>query len=195
GNGASRDPSADASGELIVFHSEADDLVLGDNNQVSDIFLRDLALGQTTRLTQAAQASANPALDAEGETLLYDQDTQAGQRQVLGQMLDGTSATEILSLQTTDAGLRIDAHHPAISADGRFVVYLEEVMLEESEESTHCQVHLYDRSSEVYHRQACPAALAESSEDGRAVFSSEGNDVLWHLPEQMEPLRLSNPLH
>ncbi|NEX16647.1 MAG: hypothetical protein C1943_08470 [Halochromatium sp.] len=26
-----------------------------------------------------------------------------------------------------------------------------------------CQVHLYDRDTEVYHRQPCPAALASAS--------------------------------
>ncbi|MCF7978991.1 MAG: right-handed parallel beta-helix repeat-containing protein, partial [Chromatiaceae bacterium] len=56
GNGLSRYPGADASGELIVFHSEASDLVLGDYNQVSDIFVRDLALDLTSRLSQGEQA-------------------------------------------------------------------------------------------------------------------------------------------
>lgn len=52
GNGASGYPTADASGELIVFHSEADDLVKGDSNGVSDIFLHDFALGITELMLQ-----------------------------------------------------------------------------------------------------------------------------------------------
>ncbi|MEA1052574.1 hypothetical protein U5801_22595, partial [Lamprobacter modestohalophilus] len=192
GNGASLSPAADASGELIVFQSEANDLVMDDTNEVSDIFLYDLALGQTTRLTNAEQASANPALDAIGERLVYDQATQAGERQVLGQTLIGESAIEVLSLHTDDYGIRIDAHHPAISANGRFVVYLEESV---SEDEAQCQVHIYERATEVYHRQQCPAALAESSDQARMVFASEGDILFWYLPNQLEPIRLSNPLH
>jgi hypothetical protein len=49
-----------------------------DDNQVSDIFLRDLALAHTSRMTRGEQASANPAIDAWGATLLYDQGNSEG---------------------------------------------------------------------------------------------------------------------
>ena len=189
GNGPSRYPAADASGELIVFHSEADDLVPGDTNGVSDVFLRDLALGQTTRLTDAEQASANPALDFSGETLLYDQGTPTGQRQVFGQALDDTSTSERLSLQTDTQGHPVDAHHPAISADGRFVAYLEQTA---SAEDGACRVHFYDRTTDVYHRQRCPEELATASELARPMFSPSGDAVLWMLPGQAQPVSTPN---
>ncbi|MEA1053638.1 hypothetical protein U5801_28095 [Lamprobacter modestohalophilus] len=191
GNGASRYPASDSQGQLIVFHSDASDLVLDDSNQVSDIFLHDLALKQTTRLSQGEQASANPALDASGQTLLYDQAVSDHARQVLGQSLASASAPEVLSLPSNDTGLPLDSHHPAISADGRYVAYLEAV---ETEPASSCQVHLFDRDTAVYHRQPCPDALAGAPEQARPMFSPNGDELLWTVPGQAEPLRLPNVL-
>ncbi|MCF8017330.1 MAG: right-handed parallel beta-helix repeat-containing protein [Chromatiaceae bacterium] len=192
GNGPSHYPAADATGELIVFHSEAGDLVPSDHNGVSDLFLHDLAHGQTTRLTDAEEASAHPTIDAQGTILVYDQRTQEGPRQVLGQALADGAVTEVLSLPATGDGAKIDNHHPAISADGRFVVYLEQDV---SGAAVACHVHLYDRASQVYHRQPCPTALAESSEFARPRFSDESDQILWFLPAPAQPIMLRNPLH
>ncbi|MBK5941009.1 TolB family protein [Halochromatium roseum] len=195
GNGPSRYPAADASGERIIFHSEANDLVANDRNGVRDLFLHDLALGQTTRLTHAEQASANPALDALGEQLVYDQATPAGPRQVIGQALASGEAAEVLSLNSNDAGLQVDNHHPAISADGRFIAYLEQRWGADAT-NPDCQVHLYDRETEVYHRQPCPAASASPSDEAslRGVFTEDAQRLEWSLPGVVEPIRLSNPL-
>ncbi|NEX18574.1 MAG: hypothetical protein C1943_18745 [Halochromatium sp.] len=193
GNGPSRYPAADASGERIVFHSEADDLVPLDSNRVGDLFLRDLALGQTTKLTHAEQASANPALDASGETLVYNQASAEDQRQVFGRALASGSVAERLSLHSDTDGIRIDAHHPAISADGRFIAYLEHRAVGDAMKPD-CQVHLYDRETEVYHRQLCPDALASEKTSVRGVFSEGAQRLEWYLPGAADPIRLSNPL-
>ena len=44
-DGASRSPSISADGRLVVFASDATNLVAGDNNGVADIFLRDTCIG------------------------------------------------------------------------------------------------------------------------------------------------------
>ncbi|MCF8002622.1 MAG: DUF1566 domain-containing protein [Chromatiaceae bacterium] len=193
GNGASRYPGADASGELIVFHSDADDLVPDDNNQVSDLFLHDLALAQTSRLTLSEYPSANPALDASGLSVLYDQGSELGNRQVFCKALAGGEAAQVLSLAQSPQGEPLDNHHPAISADGRFIAYLEQTRSEIGE-TPECQVHLYDRDTEVYHRQACPDALASEEASLRGVFSEDAQSLDWYLPGVAEPIRLSNPL-
>ncbi|WP_322829787.1 TolB family protein, partial [Lamprobacter modestohalophilus] len=126
GNGPSRYPAADASGELIVFHSEADDLVAGDTNQVSDIFLHDWALGSTERLTDAEGASAHPGIDARGSDVVYDQQGADGQRIIRSSHVMGVGEGAILSLAAGDSDSPLDNHHPAISADGRFIAYLEQ---------------------------------------------------------------------
>ena len=191
GNGASRHAAVDASGELIVFHSEANDLVSGDNNTVSDIFLRDLALGYTERLTDASVASAHPGIDASGTDVVYDQRSDEGRRAIMSSRLIGASEVETLSLAADDAGSLLDNHHPALSADGRFVAYLEQAT---SAAGSRCQVHLFDRATKVDHRQPCPQALADQPELARAVFGTDARTIDWLLPGQMMPLTLSNPL-
>ncbi|MTW22406.1 right-handed parallel beta-helix repeat-containing protein [Allochromatium palmeri] len=190
GNGASRDPAADTLGERVVFSSAASDLVPGDENGVSDLFLRDLALGLTERLTSADQASAHPAVDAEGTVLVYDQASFEGPRQILGQaLLDGASA-EVVPLSEADAW--IDAHHPAISADGRFLAYLSQSS--DGDGTSVCTVEIRDFVTGLNHRQACPAALATAADEVRAAFSPDGRELHWHLSGQEPPISLANPL-
>lgn len=67
----------------MVFQSDADALVDGDDNAVTDIFLHDVPVGETLRVTAAAAgASEHPTLDAAGDELLYDQRNPGGQRQI-----------------------------------------------------------------------------------------------------------------
>ncbi|WP_186343225.1 PKD domain-containing protein [Allochromatium palmeri] len=190
GNGPSRDPAADANGERVVFTSDASDLVPGDANGVSDLFLRDLALDFTERLTLVEQASAHPALDAEGMLLVYDQTREAGPRQILGQALADGAAAEVVALSA--AGAWTDAHHPALSADGRYLAYLRQ--LANRDGSLVCSVEIRDLVTDVSASQTCPAALAATTDPGRAMFSPDAHDLSWSLSGQTSPITLVNPL-
>ncbi|WP_295581281.1 fibronectin type III domain-containing protein [uncultured Lamprocystis sp.] len=192
GNGASRGATADTLGDWIVFQSDADDLTADDANGVTDIFLHEVALGATRRITASAdQPSAHPALDAAGQDLLYDQSDAAGQRHILADSLWGGTPAEPISLAQDDAGAPLDNHHPAISADGRFVAYLETRIAAGAPE---CQVYFYDRDSRRYQRQPCPATLAAASEAARPFFNADGAWVEWHRPGADAPVIIANPL-
>lgn len=54
GNGVSRDPSISADGRFVVFSSFATDLVDGDTNLASDVFVRDVLTGVTTLVSAGA---------------------------------------------------------------------------------------------------------------------------------------------
>lgn len=99
-NGPSRYPASDARGDLILFQSDGSDLVGDDDNGVTDIFLYELGLGTTRRLTtQASQASAHPTLAASGEALVYDQGGEGDGRQVLADSpWENSPGAESLSL-------------------------------------------------------------------------------------------------
>jgi hypothetical protein len=192
GNGASRGATADTLGDWIVFQSDADDLAADDANGVTDIFLHEVALGATRRITASAdQPSAHPALDAAGQDLLYDQSDAAGRRHILADSLWGGPSAEPLSLAQDDTGVPLDNHHPAISADGRFVAYLE---TRAAADLSGCQVHFYDRDSTRSQRQRCPAALTAAGEDARPHFSADDTQVVWDLPGLDEPVVVPNPL-
>ncbi len=49
GNSYSEQPSISLYGRYVAFGSDADNLVIGDNNSVRDVFVRDREAGQTTR--------------------------------------------------------------------------------------------------------------------------------------------------
>ncbi len=71
-NGSSAGSSLDGSGRFVAFESLATDLVPGDTNRVSDVFVHDRQTGETTRVSvdsrgrQANGASSAPSLSADG---------------------------------------------------------------------------------------------------------------------------------
>jgi hypothetical protein len=84
-NAASSSPSVSANGRFVVFASEANNLVKGDSNGWSDIFLRDTCIGAasacvptTVRLSigadgaEANGASFAPAIDPDGRFVVFN---------------------------------------------------------------------------------------------------------------------------
>lgn len=76
----SRGPSISSDGRYVAFHSSADNLVPGgDENGVVDVFLRDLETRTTVRLTDAPTpgracpdcGNVNPSISADGLTVTY----------------------------------------------------------------------------------------------------------------------------
>jgi len=78
GNGASSNPDLSADGRFVVFESDATDLVDGDFNLATDVFVRDLATRQTTRVSltrdgfQADGGSHLPAISADGRVVSFE---------------------------------------------------------------------------------------------------------------------------
>lgn len=78
GNGASVHAVVSADGRYVAFSSDATNLVEGDTNAVSDIFVRDLLAGTTTRVsvsssgTQSNGFSEWPSLSASGDKVAFD---------------------------------------------------------------------------------------------------------------------------
>jgi hypothetical protein len=78
-NGNSANPEISANGRFIVFQSSASNLVPGDTNNVSDIFVRDLELGITRRLSvnpitkvQANNGSQLPSISEDGKYVVFE---------------------------------------------------------------------------------------------------------------------------
>ncbi len=77
GNNRSYAPGITADGATVVFESLASNLVTGDNNNTSDIFLRDLTAQRTTRISVASDggdandASFRPAISGDGAFIAF----------------------------------------------------------------------------------------------------------------------------
>ncbi len=73
-NGASVDPSISADGRFVAFQSQATNLVDGDTNGATDVFVRDRQSGTTERVCGAIQgngASFSPAISADGNIVAF----------------------------------------------------------------------------------------------------------------------------
>jgi hypothetical protein len=83
GSGESGGPSVSLDGRVVAFESAAPDLVAGDTNAVTDVFLRDLARGATLRASvsssgrQVAVESGRPSLSGDGGAVAFDSPSAA----------------------------------------------------------------------------------------------------------------------
>jgi len=127
GNASSYEPVIASGGRYVAFWSEASNLVTGDTNGVSDVFLRDLQAGTTLRVSTAVDgsqgnlASFSPSLSADGRYVAFASDATdltpgitGGQNIFVKDMQTGT----IVAL--TDGGY---SYAPVIASSGHFVVF------------------------------------------------------------------------
>lgn len=134
GNGSSGKGCISGSGFVVAFESNATNLVPGDSNGVKDVFVRDLDISLTTRVSvdfgnfQVAGESANPCLSEDGTFVAFE----ASSALVLS---DNNGSSDVyvwnLTSQTLSrasvgaAGEEADGFSvfPDISADGNLVVF------------------------------------------------------------------------
>ncbi|MFS4459098.1 TolB family protein [Bdellovibrio sp. HCB2-146] len=135
GNGESVGGAASLDGRYVVFNSYATNLVAGDVNGFSDIFLRDRQLGTTTRISvglagaEADSDSFAPSISMDGRYVVfvsYASNLVAGDSNGSGDVfrLDLQSGVITLVSQST-AGVQSNssAGESSISNNGQFVVF------------------------------------------------------------------------
>ena len=176
GNGPSIRPRMDSLVQRIVFESSANNLVSGDFNTESDIFLLELSSGLMERISGGHhsyafnRAAEHPAMDATGQEILYDALDETGLRQIYGYETE-TYATQRMSTLHNES---VSKHNPAISADGRYIAYLET----SQEGEFNCMVHVDDRLSGIYRKVPCPSALTGESHL-IPYFSDDASQLEW----------------
>ncbi|HZU34552.1 MAG TPA: hypothetical protein VFA18_01515, partial [Gemmataceae bacterium] len=137
GNGTSQNPVISADGRYVAFESTAPDLVANDNNNASDVFVRDLQTGTTTLVSidsagtgSGGGASQNASISADGHYVAFDSmapdlvanDTN-GHSDVFIRDLQ-TGATTLVSVNGTGTGSgNDDSQAPLLSTDGSTVVF------------------------------------------------------------------------
>ena len=130
GNHNAFEPAISRDGRYIAFASKASNLVLGDTDSRSDIFVHDRQMGQTTRVstsfdgTQGNKASYAPSISDDGRYVAFESsvtpiliphsdifvhDRQTGQTTQVSVASDGTPAGH--------------SEAPAISGNGRYVAF------------------------------------------------------------------------
>ena len=135
GDEGSFDPSISADGRYVAFRSSASNLVEGDGNGYSDVFVHDRQTGDTTRISVSSdgdegdEGSFNPFISADGRYVafesrasnLVDGDTNGYSDIFVHDRQTGiTSRVSVAGGGTQGNG---DSAQPAISADGRYVAF------------------------------------------------------------------------
>lgn len=135
GDADSRRASISADGRFVAFASEATNLVAGDTNGVSDVYLRDLLAGTTTRVSlstggaQGDGASLWASVSGDGRYVAFQSastdlvagDTNGAEDVFRKDMLTGT----LLRVSVGTGGIQGNGPSvsPSISADGAFVAF------------------------------------------------------------------------
>ena len=135
GNGISQRASVSADGRYIAFDSTSDNLVAGDSNQNTDVFLRDTVAHTTVRISvdsdgnQSAGGSYEPSISANGRFIAFwasdddlaSNDTNGRYDVYVHDMLDGS--TTLVSANADGTPGELDSLNASISADGRYIAY------------------------------------------------------------------------
>jgi Tol biopolymer transport system component len=128
-------PDINGMGRYVVFDSAASNLVVGDTNNGFDIFLRDVVMGSTARVSvsgsgvQANSDSYSPSISADGRYVAFSSDaynlvandtnaqTDIFVRDVVG------GATTRVSVSSSGGQGNSESWGPSLSADGRYVAF------------------------------------------------------------------------
>jgi Tol biopolymer transport system component len=134
-NDESVHPSISNGGRYVAFTSDATNLVTGDTNLVRDIFVKDRQTGATTRVSttsagaEAAAASGAASISSDGRYVTFRSDAAnlvSGDTNAAADVFLRDLASNVTTrVSTTSAGAEADDEsvHPAISSDGRYVVF------------------------------------------------------------------------
>src|SRR4028118_1482524 len=138
GNQGNRDssfPSISADGRFVAFASDASNIVPGDTNNRSDIFVRDTLTNTTTRVSldsagnQGNRDSSFPSISADGRFVAFASDASnivpgdTNNRSDIFVRDRLTNTTTRVSVDSAGNQGNRDSNYPSISADGRFVAF------------------------------------------------------------------------
>jgi Tol biopolymer transport system component len=192
GDKGSFTPSISGDGRWVAFVSDADNLVPGDTNGASDVFLRDRRAKKTVRLSVALDGREttggnSPAMSADGRWVVYN----------VGTPLVSTGGDEDLAgmfVYDTRTGHRerldhLEGDDPTISADGRYVAFSSEIRdLVPGDTNRKADCFVFDRRTRSVSRVSVGGTRAlghgwfrggkqANSESNGAVISADGRYV------------------
>jgi Tol biopolymer transport system component len=136
GNYGSFDPDISAYGGFVVFESKATNLIGNDTNGQQDVFLRDLAKGQTSRINLRSNGfqarggpSGNPTVSATGRFVVFDSTA----KNLVNKDTNGASdvfirdrqarTTKRVSIRTGGGQANAWSYDPTISNNGRWIAF------------------------------------------------------------------------
>ena len=198
--GISGQPSISADGRYVAFSASADNLVPGDTNQVTDIFVRDRQTGAITRASVDSTGlpgngtSVAPSISGDGRYVVFKSDATnlvAGDTNQAGDIFlhdMQTGATSRITVNLFGEQANSDSYQPVISTDGQHIAYYSYAsnLAWQDTNGTH-DVFEYDRAADRTSRVSVDSNgqqanglsyLPSISADGRYVaFSSSASNI------------------
>lgn len=206
-------PSVSNGGRFVAFSSAASDLVVGDTNNARDVFVRDLVMGRTTRVSVASDGaqgngeSYDASISADGRYVVFDSvatnlapSPGSGSPRVYRH--DVQTGETVLVSQST-GGQAAEGERPTVSADGNRVAFassdaavvtgdnnsVDDVFVRDIGAGTTVRVSLSDTGAELDDFSEGPAI----SPDGNVVaFSSWATNVVAGFSPYAEQMYVRN---
>jgi Tol biopolymer transport system component len=194
GNGNSYSPSVSADGRYVAFMSSASNLVSGDTNGATDIFVYDTVSNTTRRVsvasegTQAYDFSYSPSISADGRYVSFDSDAS---NLVSGDTNNArdvflydtvTNTTRRVSISSDGIEGNSTSYSPSISADGRYVSFDSDASNLVSGDTNNARdVFLYDTVTNTTRRVSVASDGTQANGDSSiSLISADGRYVAFY---------------
>ena len=192
-NNGSYQPAVSRDGRFVAFHSNASNLVPGDGNGGSDVFVHDAQSGTTEIVSvdsagvEGNSGSYAPALSADGRFVVFPSfasnlvsgDTNGRMDMFVRDRQAGT--TERVSVDSSGGEANQDCGGSSISADGRFVVFQSAATnLVAGDANSRSDIFLHDRQTGTTELVSVDSTGAQGNGDsGSCVISADGSLVVF----------------
>jgi Ca2+-binding RTX toxin-like protein len=192
GNKASYPPSISANGRFVAFSSDASNLVPGDTNSNTDIFVRDLLTNTTTRVSvdsagnQANRSSRNPSISGDGRLVAFESTASNivpgdpnNRDEIFLRDLSSNTTTRVSVDSAGNLGNGF-SYSPSISADGRFVAFYSDAsnLVPGDDTNRSRDIFVRDLSTNTTTRVSVDSAGNQANSDSyRPSISADGRFV------------------
>ncbi|MCA9942608.1 MAG: PD40 domain-containing protein, partial [Anaerolineales bacterium] len=180
-----------SNGQYIAFYSDANNLVSGDSNSSSDIFVYSWQTGQTTRVSVASNGaqgnghSYSPAISGDGRYIAFESEASNlvtgdtnGQRDIFvhDQQTGQTTRVSVASDGTQGDSW---AYTASISADGRYVAFGSfSALFVSGDTNNQPDIFVHDRQTGTTTRISVASDGTEGNgRSDRAIVSSDGRYI------------------
>lgn len=189
-NSTSFVPSISANGQFIVFTSRASNLVFGDTNNATDIFLRDRQMGTTTRVSinssgiEANQGALEGSISGNGRFVAFSSSSS----NLMSEETSGldyvyihdrqTGTTTLVSLYSDGFLMVGRSRTPSISFDGRYVAFAFD---DRGDGLPLQEIYIRDRQTGATIRASNGGTGGEDSSFGPAISADGRITAFWSL--------------
>jgi len=194
GNDDSLLPAISADGQIVAFGSYASNLVAGDTNGFSDVFVHDRLSGLTERVSVDSSGaegngySVDPSLSANGQIVAFHSfasnlvpgDTNANVDSFVHDRMTGI--TERVSVDSSGAQGNSYSDSPSISADGQIVAFYSYASnLVAGDTDGHIDIFVHDRSTGITERVSVDSSGTEGNGESYVPsISADGQIVAFY---------------